>query len=230
MRLGWDVAADGTTRGLGTLPPAVAACAAALMLIVSARRRGGPGAAATASSMLPALYVTGLCVSMLIIAGGGQHLEDLQHRFVGIDVAVDPDRAAWAAPALLMVAAVVALLWRRWLLLAQAPAAAELAGLHPARWDAAFLSLLATVVLLGTDSLGGVMVLAMLFLPAAAVLPWARRLPVAMAASAGVSLVILAVGFYLSNSRNWPLSQSVGGAGFVVFVLSQAIARVMSRA
>src|SRR5436309_3157318 len=82
-----------------------------------------------------------------------------------------------------VVAVVCAMLWRRWLLMAQAPAAAELAGLRPARWDTLFLVLLTTTVLLGTDSLGVVMVLAMLFLPSGAVLPWARRISAALIAA-----------------------------------------------
>jgi ABC-type Mn2+/Zn2+ transport system permease subunit len=101
-----------------------------------------------------------------------------------------------------------------------------LAGLHPARWDALFLALLTVVVLLGTASLGTVMVLAMLFLPAATVLPWARRIPVALASAAGWSVLFLAAGFYLSNTFDWPLSQSVGGFGFAVLALSHLVARV----
>src|SRR5438477_98034 len=79
-----------------------------------------------------------------------------------------------------------ALLCRRWLLIAQAPAAAELAGIRPNRWDALFLLLLTFTALLGADSLGIVMVLVMLFLPPAAVLPWAKRIPAALVASAAL--------------------------------------------
>src|SRR5205823_7821221 len=125
-------------------------------------------------------------------------------------------RALIASPILIVVGVVCALLWRRWLLVAQAPAAAELAGLRPHWWDALFLLLLTITTLLGTDSLGIVMVLVMLFLPAAAVLPWARRIPAALVISAALSLVFLAIGFYLSNVMSWPLSQSVGGVGFAI--------------
>ncbi len=82
--------------------------------------------------------------------------------------------------------------------LAQAPAAAELAGLRPPRSDALFLGLLAGVVLLGTNALGIVMVLAMLFLPAAAALPSARRLPPAMLAAVLFSLLFLLGGLVAS--------------------------------
>jgi ABC-type Mn2+/Zn2+ transport system permease subunit len=131
-----------------------------------------------------------------------------------------------AAPILLIVAAICGLLWRRWLLIAQAPAAAELSGIQPARWDAGFLLLLTITVLLGTDSLGVVMVLAMLFLPAAAVLPWTRRIPAALIGAALLSLVFLAGGFYLSNVMSWPFSQSVGGVGFAIVVLLHLLALV----
>jgi ABC-type Mn2+/Zn2+ transport system permease subunit len=114
------------------------------------------------------------------------------------------------------------------LLLAQAPAAAELAGLKPHHWDALFLLLLTIVTLLGTDSLGIVMVLTMIFLPPAAVLPWARRIPAAMVISIILSIVFLAAGFYLSNQMDWPLSQSVGGFAFAIVVLSHFCSRILA--
>ena len=145
--------------------------------------------------------------------------------FVGVEVAVYWEQARIAVPILLTVGFVCAMLWRRWLLMAQAPAAAELGGLNPARWDTLFLTLLTVVILLGTNSVGVIMVLAMLFLPAATVLPWARRLPAAMVSASLVSMVFLGVGFYLSNKMEWPLSQSVGGTGFVALLISQIVAQ-----
>lgn len=203
MRLEWP-----------TLPPALGTAIIALVYFAFARRW------AASNWIVPSFYIAGLCLSFLIIANHGQDVEDLQHLFVGFDVAVTKQQAALAVPVLLIVAIACAMLWRRWLLLAQAPAAAELAGLHPARWDTAFLALLTLILLLGTQSLGVVMVLAMLFLPAATVLPWARRIPAALAASALLSLIFLAAGFYLSNHENWPFSQSIGGVGFAALVIS----------
>ena len=175
--------------------------------------------------MLPALCVAGLSISFLVIANKGQDVTDLQKLFTGIDVAVGPTDALIAAPLLFMGAIVLGMLWRRWLLMAQAPAAAELAGLHPARWDALFLSLLMLIVLLGTNAVGVVLVLAMLFLPAAAALPWARSVPFALALAALLGLFFVDIGFVISNEMNWPLSQTIGGVGFGGMVLSQLLAR-----
>ena len=212
-------AAIGMRFGWPTLPPALAAAVLAVAYVARARQRR----AATAGWTLPALYVGGLCLSFLVIANHGQDVADLQNLFTGIDVAVSPAQAAFAAPVLLIAGTICALLWRRWLLLAQAPAAAELAGLRPARWHLLFLALLATVLLVGTAALGAVLVLALLFVPAAAVLPWARRVPVAVAGSVAVALLSVGVGFYLSNSLSWPLSQSVGGASVAVLALSNLV-------
>jgi ABC-type Mn2+/Zn2+ transport system permease subunit len=212
--------AIGMRYEINTLPPALAVALVAMIYFALSRRWGA------SNWIIPAFYVAGMCLSFLIIANHGQEVEDLQRRFAGVDVAVDARQALLAVPVLLVVSLVCAMLWRRWLLLAQAPAAAELAGLRPARWDTLFLVLLTIVILLGTDSLGVVMVLSMLFLPAATVLPWVRRIPVAMAAGAFLSLIYLAAGFYLSNKMNWPLSQSVGGAGFIVLAISQLAAQL----
>src|SRR5439155_22677036 len=196
LALRWEL------QGWKTLPPPLAVALATLLYFVLAKRRG------IGAWVLPCFYVAGLCISFLLIANKGQEVSHLQTLFTGIDVAVTSERAAIASPILIVVGVICALLWRRWLLVAQAPAAAELAGLRPHRWDALFLLLLMITTLLGTDSLGIVMVLVMLFCPAAAVLAWARRIPAALLASALLSMVFLAVGFYLSNQMNWPLSQS----------------------
>jgi len=210
MRLGWD----------NKLPPALGVAMIALVYFALSKR------SSAGNWIVPSFYVAGLCLSFLIIANHGQDVEDLQRLFTGVDVAVDRKTALMAVPVLLAVGLICALLWRRWLLLAQAPAAAELAGFRPTRWDTLFLLLLTIVILLGTDALGVVMVLSMLFLPAAAVLPWTRRLPAAMAGGAALSLLFLAAGFYLSNKMNWPLSQSVGGAGFAILAVSQLAAQL----
>jgi ABC-type Mn2+/Zn2+ transport system permease subunit len=66
-------------------------------------------------------------------------------------------------------------------------------------------------------------VLAMLFLPAAAALPWTRRIPATLIAAVCLSLLFLAAGFVLSIEMDWPLSQSVGGAGFAILLTSHGL-------
>jgi ABC-type Mn2+/Zn2+ transport system permease subunit len=217
LALRWEL------EGWRTLPPPLVLALVALVYFVLAKRRGLGG------WVLPCLYVAGLCFSFLLIANKGQEVSHMQTLFTGIDVAVTPERAALAVPILCIVAIVCAVLWRRWLLLAQAPAAAELAGLHPQRWDALFLFLLMVTTLLGTDSLGVVMVLSLLFLPAVTVLPWSRRIPAALISAALAALLFVAAGFVLSVKMDWPLSQSIGGVGFAMVVASHLIGWAMRR-
>jgi ABC-type Mn2+/Zn2+ transport system permease subunit len=209
-------AAVGARMGWSFLPPALAAAAAALLIVAWARVRGA------AHLLLPALYVGGLSLSVLVIANSAQHLHDIQHLLAGQDVFVT-ERQAWTVtPVLIACGLIAALLWRRWLLLAQSATTAQLAGLRPARWNALFLLLLAAVVVVGTSASGILMVLACLFLPAGAVLPWARRIPIAMSASVIVALLLVLGGFFLSVEMDWPLSQSIGGVGLAVVVASHA--------
>ena len=207
LRLGWP-----------SLPPALAAVCLATLLLAWSKRR------AANDWFLPSLYVGGLSLSFLLIANSGQHVTDMQNLFTGMDVAVTPEQAFLAVPLLLAAGLSLAMLWRRWLLLAQSAGVAEVAGLHPGRWEVAFLCLLALVLLVGTHALGAVMVLAMLFLPSATVLPWVRRIPAALFAAVLVSEAFLGLGLVLSVENSWPLSQSVGGVGFVVLILSNALA------
>jgi zinc/manganese transport system permease protein len=178
--------------------------------------------------LLPALYVAGVCIPFLVIARHGQaHLSDLQNILTGIDVAVAPQDARRTLATLLPCALACALLWRRWLLLAQSPTTAQIATVHPVAWDLLFLSLLGVVVLMGTHAMGVIMVIALLFLPAGAALPWAKRIPGVLVISLIIALLDVAAGFYLSIRLNWPFSQSVGGVGFVALVLSHALARLL---
>src|SRR6185295_16986933 len=115
----------------------------------------------------------------------------LQNLFTGLDVAVAWSETAWAAPLLLLTILPTVFLWRRWLLLAQAPGTAQIAGIHPARWHLLFLGTLSSIVLISTDVLGIVMVIVMLFLPAVTALPWTRRLPETMVVALLVGLAAL---------------------------------------
>ncbi len=83
-------------------------------------------------------------------------------------------------------------------------------------------ALLATPILLAAG-----ITCALLFLPGAAVLPWARRVPQALFAAAVLSLVLLVCGFVLSVEFELPLSQSVGGAGFGALILLHGLARAL---
>ena len=217
-----QVVAVGAAIGLRfhqpTLPPALVAAAVAVIFLVAARRR------MSGAWILPALYVAGLSISFLLIASKGQDVAELQKLFTGIDVAVAPIDAFIATPLLILAAAIMAILSRRWLLIAQAPAAAELAGLHPARWDALFLCLLTVILLLGTSILGVVMVLALLFLPPSVALPWARTIPIAMSVAAMLGVALVGIGFVVANRMSWPLSQTIGAAGFVAVASSHGLA------
>ena len=204
-------------QSLWPIVPALLAAGAALGIIAWARARRADHV------LLPTLYVGGLSLSVLVIANAASYLHEVQHLLSGADVFVTDAQAKWAACVLVPAGLLCALLWRRWLLLAQNPTAARLAGLRPALWDALFLVLLALVVVLGTSTSGILMVLALLVLPGAAVLPWVKRIPPALLASVGLALVFVAIGFVLSIEMEWPLSQSVGGVGFVAVIVSHLV-------
>jgi len=114
-------AAIGLRLGWPTLPPALAAVALSLLLMAWCRRRE------SGNLLLPALYIAGVCLSILVIANAGAHLMEVQNLFTGIDVAVDESQAILVSIVLTLVAVLCGSLWRRWVLLGQSPAAAGLA-------------------------------------------------------------------------------------------------------
>jgi ABC-type Mn2+/Zn2+ transport system permease subunit len=213
--------AIGLREGWPPMIPGVAVLAAALLLVAGSRRLHG------AATILPALYVAGISGSVLAIAHAGAHLQDIKQILTGYDVTVSPEEAFIASPILLAGATIVAMFWRRWLLLAQAPVTAEIAGVSPVRWHTLFLTLLSSLVLMGTSTLGWVLVISMLFLPAATVLPWTRRIPASIALAAVVALVCVIVGFELSNGMDWPLSHSISLVGCILAGASLAVRRIV---
>jgi ABC-type Mn2+/Zn2+ transport system permease subunit len=214
--------AIGLNRGWAPFYPAVAVVAAAVLIVTLSRIKQ------RADAILPALYVAGLSFSILLIAHSGAHLAELQNLFTGIDVSVTVGEAWRGTPVLLAAGIVVAIFWRRWLLIAQAPGTAAIAGVPVRLWHTLFLSLLAVTVLVGTNAMGITLVVAMMFLPAAVVLPWARRMPWAMAMAAIAGLLCLGAGFVLSTEMEWPLSHSAAAVGCVLAGASQLLRRVVT--
>ncbi len=194
--------------------PAIGVVALTLSVVSWARQRH------RADALLPALYIVGVAGSILLIAHSGEHLATLQNLFIGLDVTATPSEAAVAVPILLALTLPVVLFWRRWLLLAQAPSTAQIAGLRPARWHLLFLAILSAIVLLATGMLGTVLIIAALFLPPLAALPWSRRLPSLMLLSTTAGMTSLALGFELSTRMDWPFSHSVAAAGALLALLS----------
>lgn len=218
--------------GWPTLPGAVLAVVAALLLTALARFRRGEqgGSSRSGIVLLPSLFVGAICGAVLVVAGSGSHLVDVQNRFNGLDLGVERHLAEISTGMLLLCGGVVATLWRRWLLMAQAPGLARIAGLRPALWDAGFLVLLSTIILVGTNALGVVLVLSLLFVPAATVLPWCRRVPTAMIAASLLAVLTYVGGFLLSSAPdfNWPLAHTVGGLALGLFLVSYVLSLVWS--
>ncbi len=75
------------------LPPAIGTVAAALGLIGWFRHRD------RGDLILPALYVAGLCIAILVVSNAGAHLTEVQSLFSGVDVAVGAEEAVIAAGA-----------------------------------------------------------------------------------------------------------------------------------
>ncbi len=215
--------AVGLHFGFPPLATAVAVTGGCMGLIGSGMRRE------SVQSLVPSLLIGAMCLSVLLVANAGNELVEVQNLFVGVDVAVD-EVQAWVTLAVMSVCGLLAAaLWRRWLLIAQSPQVAQLAGLRPARWQVLFLMLLGAVVVVGTSALGTIMVLSMLFLPASIVLPWVKRVPEAIIGAMVIAVLTLAGGFVISIELHCPLSHSVGGCGFAILILSLAAAAASHR-
>ena len=203
--------------GLPVIPVAMSATALAMGVVAVARWKRFE------ERVLPALYVGCMGLALLIISGTAEHAHDIHNVLHGGDVYVTDAQLQWAIPTLLLVAGLIVVFWRRWVLIAQLPEAAQLAGAHPLKWHATFLVMLASLVIVGTSTCGMIMVLSALFLPAATVLPWAKRLPGAMTSATLMSVVFVIGGYVLAVVQDWPFSHTVATLGLACATASQLI-------
>ncbi len=218
--------------GVGTFPGAVAAyalggsaflggLAAALvlaLLLALLQRRGDLDApAATGLLMAGALALGSLLVSNVVQAGP-QVDTLLFGSLLGVG---SGDVLRSAAVAAIAIVAVL-LLGRVWLLVAFDRQNAPALGFRPGRYDVALFVVLALTTVASVDAVGGLLVSALLVVPAATARLFVDRLVPLLAASALLALALAVVGLWLGYRLDAPPGATVAAAAAVTFVLAFA--------
>jgi ABC-type Mn2+/Zn2+ transport system permease subunit len=191
----------------GMLPGLVLAALAGAPLVVGAA--GGVLLAAAAIALAgrdPRLGSdAGVAVAVSTLFGLGAMLAlspeappRLQELLFGDLLGVTAGDLAAAAALAAGVAVALALAQRRLSLAAFDPSAARSLGASPPRAELALLALLAVTTVAAAPGLGSLLLVALLLAPGAAALQLTRRLPAALAASAGLAALAGAGGLLLS--------------------------------
>lgn len=220
----------GTTSGSGVFlgGAATAALAAALVLVVVQRTRIKQDAAL--ALVLSTFFGAGT-VLLTYVAGTGASGQSGLDRFV-----LGQAASLVAADVRLMVVltvvalAVVALLYKELKLVAFDPAFARAVGYPVRRVEALLTVLLVVAIVVGIQTVGVVLVAALLITPAAAARQWTDRLAVMIVLAALLGAVSGAVGAVLSaTATDLPTGPLVVLVATAIFLLSLPARRLRSR-
>jgi ABC-type Mn2+/Zn2+ transport system permease subunit len=191
---------------LGALVPGLVTAAATSPILRRSRLREETGAAV--------VFVFMLALGVVLISRNEGYSVDLTSFLFGDVLGVDGGEAALAAAASIAVLALVAVLYRPFLLVSFDRQRAAAIGLPVARLELVMLVLVTLADVIGFRIVGALLVLGMLMAPPAAAALVTRRMPAMMAVSAGIAAASAPVGLLLS----WHLDIAAGASIVLVAV------------
>ncbi|WP_413450417.1 iron chelate uptake ABC transporter family permease subunit [Georgenia phoenicis] len=220
----------GTTSGSGLLlgAAATAALAAGLVLVVVQRTRVKQDAAL---ALVLSVFFGAGTVLLTYVAGTGASGQSGLDRFVlGQAASLVAADVRLMAAATAVCLAVVALTYKELKLVAFDPAFARAVGLPVRRVEALLTGLLVVAIVLGIQTVGVVLVAALLITPAAAARQWTDRLAVMVVLAALVGAASGASGAVLSaTTTDLPTGPLVVLVATAVFLLSLPARHLRSR-
>ncbi len=169
-------------------------------------------------------FVFMLVLGVLVITGTGGDEEELEGFLFGDVLDVGLGEVAASAAIVLGVLAVVALLYRPFLILSFDRQRAAALGLPVGRLELAMLVLLAIAVVLGFRIVGTLLVLGLLVAPAATAGLWTKRLPAMMALAVAIAVVCAPIGLLIA----WHL-EIEPGASIVLVAVSAFLVTLVVR-
>lgn len=191
---------------LGALVSGLVTAAATSLILRRSRLREETGAAV--------VFVFMLALGVVLISRNDGYSVDLTSFLFGDVLGVDTQEALLAAIASVAVLALVAALYRPFLLVSFDRQRAAALGLPVARLELVLLVLVTLAVVIGFRIVGALLVLGMLMAPPAAAALVTRRMPAMMAVSAGIAAASAPVGLLLS----WHLDIAAGASIVLVAV------------
>ena len=191
---------------IGALVSGLLTAAATSLILRRSRLREETGAAV--------VFVFMLALGVVLISRNDGYSVDLTSFLFGDVLGVDGGEAALAAAASIAVLALVAFLYRPFLLVSFDRRRAAAIGLPVERLELVMLVLVTLAVVIGFRIVGALLVLGMLMAPPAAAALVTRRMPAMMAVSAGIAAASAPVGLLLS----WHLDIAAGASIVLVAV------------
>ena len=229
-----DALAHGVLPGIAAaillgIPGMVGAAVGALAMIVGINlitRRSR----LSSDTAIGLLFVAMLALGVVIVSRSTSFTGDLVGILFGQILGTSVEDLALQAIAVLVVAAVAVVCARPFLLLSFDPELADVAGFPSRRYHAVMLALVALTVIVSFQTVGTLLVFAMLLAPASAGALLAHRIGAMMAWGAAIGSVSTYAGLLLSYHLDLAAGASIAlvatGLFFVVFAAANVRARV----
>jgi ABC-type Mn2+/Zn2+ transport system permease subunit len=166
------------------------------------------------------VFVFMLALGVAIVSRVQGYSVDLTSFLFGDVLGVTTGEARLSVILAVAVVALIALLYRPFLLLSFDPQRAAALGLPVGRLDLAMLLLVTAAVVIGFRVVGALLVLGLLIAPPATAALLAKRLPTMMGLSAGIAALSAPLGLLLS----WHLDLAAGASIVLVAVSSFVVA------
>jgi len=205
-------------HGVEWMTPLLGATVAAVTL--SGRQRE--------DTVLSAIWAIGMAVGISFITATPGYYEDLMSYLFGNILMVGVSDLGHMAVLDAVIVVLMLLFYDKFLVISFQPELARLRGIRVGAYHTLLLVLIALTVVLLTQVVGLVMVIALLTLPAATALQFARRLWIAMIAASALCFLFTAGGIVLSYGPELPAGATVielAGAAYLLAVIGKRILR-----
>ncbi|MDO4258003.1 MAG: zinc ABC transporter permease AztB [Actinomycetaceae bacterium] len=213
---------------LSGAPPLVGAGISALIMSVgiawTSRR-----ARLAQDTTIGVFFVIMLSLGVIIVSKSRSFATDLTAILFGDILAISTPEILTLAVALGIVAVVVLLAHRPLMALSLDPALATSLRMRPHIAEGVLTVLITIAVVASYRAVGSLLVVAMLVAPAATATLFARTIPGAMAISAGIGIVSVTIGLYISWHAATAAGASIATVAGVIFLLATAIAPLLHR-
>lgn len=175
------------------------------------------------------LFVGMLSLGVIIVSRSQSFAVDLTGFLFGDVLAVRSADLAYLGGALVIALAISGFGYRPFVALAFDERKAHTLGLRPRLAHAALLALLTLAIVASFHVVGTLLVFGLLIAPPAAVLPWARRIPVIMIGAACLGATATFIGLLLSWHLHTAAGASIAATAVVQFLLSTAASGLHNR-
>ncbi|MFE7401969.1 zinc ABC transporter permease AztB [Streptomyces sp. NPDC057557] len=175
------------------------------------------------------LFVGMLSLGVITVSRSQSFAVDLTGFLFGDVLAVRSADLAYLGGALVIALVISALGYRPFVALAFDERKAHTLGLRPRLAHAALLALLTLAIVASFHVVGTLLVFGLLIAPPAAVLPWARRIPVIVIGAACLGASATFIGLLLSWHLHTAAGASIAATAVAQFLLSTAASGLHNR-